>query len=178
MNKMENTNITTIKVNDVEYKVIKLLGKGKGGYSYLVTDGNKQYVLKQIHHEPCEYYNFGDKLQSELHDYETLFNLGITMPRLIAVDITNERILKEYIPGDTVAEELKAGHFEEEWIKQIEVMINILYKARINIDYYPTNFVFYNKILYYIDYECNKYMDEWNFENWGIQYWKVEAWKK
>ena len=63
MNKMENINITTIKVNDVEYKVIKLLGKGKGGYSYLVTDGNKQYVLKQIHHEPCEYYNFGDKLQ-------------------------------------------------------------------------------------------------------------------
>ena len=47
---MESTNITTIKVNEDEYKVIKLLGKGKGGYSYLVTDGNKQYVLKQIHH--------------------------------------------------------------------------------------------------------------------------------
>ena len=109
---MESTNITTIKVNEDEYKVIKLLGKGKGGYSYLVTDGNKQYVLKQIHHEPCEYYNFGDKLQSELHDYETLFNLGITMPRLIKVDTTHERILKEYIPGDTVAEELKNGHFE------------------------------------------------------------------
>ena len=177
MNKMENINITTIKVNEDEYKVIKLLGKGKGGYSYLVTDGNKQYVLKQIHHEPCEYYNFGDKLQSELHDYETLFNLGITMPRLIKVDTTHERILKEYIPGDTVAEELKNGHFEEEWIKQIKVITNILYKAGINIDYYPTNFVSNNKILYYIDYECNRYMDEWNFENWGIQYWKVEAWK-
>jgi len=23
----------------------------------------------------------------------------------------------------------------------------------------------------YIDYECNNYMDEWNFENWGIKYW-------
>ena len=22
-----------------------------------------------------------------------------------------------------------------------------------------------------IDYECNNYMDEWNFENWGIKYW-------
>ena len=64
-------NKTTMKVNEDEYKVIKLLGKGKGGYSYLVTDGNKQYVLKQIHHEPCDYYKFGDKLQSELHDYET-----------------------------------------------------------------------------------------------------------
>ena len=42
-------------VNGAEYTVIKLLGKGKGGYSYLVTDGAAQYVLKQIHHEPCAY---------------------------------------------------------------------------------------------------------------------------
>ena len=25
--------------------------------------------------------------------------------------------------------------------------------------------------IFYIDYECNNYMDEWNFENWGIKYW-------
>ena len=25
--------------------------------------------------------------------------------------------------------------------------------------------------LYYIDYECNDYMEEWNFENWGVKYW-------
>ena len=23
----------------------------------------------------------------------------------------------------------------------------------------------------YVDYECNDYMEEWNFENWGIRYW-------
>ena len=62
----------TLTVNDAGYTVIRLLGKGKGGYSYLVTDGAAQYVLKQIHHEPCEYYTFGDKLQAELRDYETL----------------------------------------------------------------------------------------------------------
>lgn len=39
------------------------------------------------------------------------------------------------------------------------------------IDYFPTNFVLQNEVLYYIDYECNDYMDEWNFENWGIKYW-------
>ena len=52
-----------LKVNDKEYKIIKLLGKGKGGYSYLATDGEKQYVLKQIHHEPCSYYQFGNKTE-------------------------------------------------------------------------------------------------------------------
>ena len=28
-----------------------------------------------------------------------------------------------------------------------------------------------NEQIFYIDYECNNYMDEWNFENWGIKYW-------
>ena len=56
LKKMKDSDVNTMTVNDVEYSVLRLLGKGKGGYSYLVTDGSKQYVLKQIHHEPCEYY--------------------------------------------------------------------------------------------------------------------------
>ena len=39
-------------VNGKSYTIIKLLGKGKGGYSYLAESGNNRYVLKQIHHEP------------------------------------------------------------------------------------------------------------------------------
>ena len=123
----------TMTVNGAEYTVLHLLGKGKGGYSYLVTDGTTQYVLKQIHHEPCEYYTFGDKLRSELRDYETLRKIGIPMPRLLAVDTTQERILKEYIAWQTVAE------------------------------------------LYYIDYECNAYMEQWDFEHWGTQYWTAHT---
>lgn len=91
----------TLTVNGTGYAVLQLLGKGKGGYSYLVTDGAAQYVLKQIHHEPCDYYTFGDKLRSELWGYETLQKLGIPMPRLLAADAPQERILKEYITGPT-----------------------------------------------------------------------------
>ena len=82
-------------VNDKSYGVIKLLGHGKGGYSYLVTDGTKQYVLKQIHHEPCDYYQFGNKIESEMNDYERLKKIGIRMPEMFEVDIQKERILKE-----------------------------------------------------------------------------------
>ena len=42
----------TMQVNGRGFSIIKLLGKGKGGYSYLASDGQRQYVLKQIHHEP------------------------------------------------------------------------------------------------------------------------------
>ena len=105
-----------LTVNDTKYTVLRLLGKGKGGYSYLVTDGRAQYVLKQIHHEPCDYYTFGDKLQSELRDYKTLRTLGIPMPELLAADVQQERILKEYIAGPTVAELLKAGQPDPGWV--------------------------------------------------------------
>ena len=43
--------------------------------------------------------------------------------------------------------------------------------AGLNIDYFPTNFVVNGGLLYYVDYECNGYMDEWSFENWGVKYW-------
>ena len=163
-----------LTVNDAKYTILRLLGKGKGGYSYLVTDGTKEYVLKQIHHEPCEYYTFGDKLQAELRDYETLRQLGIPMPQLLAVDAPQERILKEYIPGPTVAELLRNGRMESGWLEQVRAMCRLLYPAGWNIDYYPTNFIPYNGTLYYIDYECNPYMTEWDFAHWGAQYWTMQ----
>lgn len=158
-------------VNAKEYEVIKLLGKGKGGYSYLVSDGTGEYVLKQIHHEPCEYYTFGDKLASELRDYEHLRQIGIPLPRLLDVDREQERILKEYIAGDTIDRLVMRDEMCLEYYDQIRAMCAKLYAADTNIDYYPTNFVVRDGVLYYIDFECNQYMEEWNFENWGNQYW-------
>ena len=159
-----------ITLNNKTYDVIKLLGKGKGGYSYLVElDGNK-YCLKQIHHEPCSYYTFSDKLQSELNDYNTLKDL-IRLPKLIEYDKENERILKQYIDGKRIDELVKSDNITPDIMKQLYKFLDILYKNNLNIDYYPTNFIVEKGMLYYIDYECNKYMEKWNFENWGIKYW-------
>lgn len=158
-------------VNEKSYDIIKLLGHGKGGYSYLVTDGTKEYVLKQIHHEPCDYYQFGNKIESEINDYERLKKIGIRMPELLEVDIKNERILKEYIKGDTIYDYVLRNEMKQHFVDQMKEMCVCLYAANTNIDYFPTNFVVQDDKLYYIDYECNDYMEEWNFENWGIKYW-------
>ena len=160
-----------ILVNQNEYIVIKLLGHGKGGYSYLVEKDNKQYVLKQIHHEPCDYYNFGNKIETEINDYKTLLKTGIRIPKMIEVDIANERIIKEYIDGPTISELVENNLMKDIYIKQVKEMANIVYSYRLNIDYFPTNFIVQDDLIYYIDYECNQYMDEWNLENWGIKYW-------
>lgn len=160
-----------LKVNEKTYTVKELLGKGKGGYSYLVTDGNEDYVLKQIHHEPCDYYQFGDKMQSELNDYDRLLKIGIPMPKLLDADLARERILKAYIPGETIYRLVAEDRMEPDFLRQMEQMCSLLYPANTNIDYFPTNFVVNSGKLYYVDYECNDYMQQWDFENWGIRYW-------
>ena len=160
-----------LTANGKEYRIVKLLGKGKGGYSYLALDGDKKVVLKQIHHESCDYYQFGNKMEAEMNDYRRLRRIGITMPRMIDADAQAERIVKEYIDGKTVYEMVKNDELPGHCSTQIKNMCALLYPANTNIDYFPTNFVLQNEVLYYIDYECNDYMEQWNFENWGIKYW-------
>lgn len=161
----------TITALGKSYKIIKLLGHGKGGYSYLAEDGQKQVVVKQIHHEPCDYYTFGNKIEAERRDYNRLKTAGIRIPEMISIDTEKEVVIKEYIPGDTVSDMLESEENVDDYIPQVREMAALAKNAGINIDYYPTNFVVYNAQLWYVDYECNDYMEEWDFEHWGIKHW-------
>ena len=160
-----------LTVNGKEYKIIKLLGKGKGGYSYLAEADGKDVVVKQIHHEPCDYYTFGNKIEAERFDYSRLLAAGIRIPIMFDIDIPNERIVKEYIDGPTVMELVNQGPLSEDIIGQAREMSEKAKKIGLNIDYYPTNFVLQGGLIYYIDYECNPYDERWSFESWGIGYW-------
>ena len=161
----------TMTVNGTEYEILQLLGHGKGGYSYLAERGGQKVVLKQIHHEPCAYYAFGNKIEAESRDYPRLKAAGIRMPELFAIDTEAERIVKEYIEGPTVFELVRDGVSVEPYLKQVRETAAQAKRAGLNIDYFPTNFVVRDGILYYVDYECNEYSDAWSFENWGIKYW-------
>lgn len=164
-----------LPVNDATYRLLSLLGKGKGGYSYLAQRQGRQVVVKQIHHEPCDYYSFGNKIEAERRDYARLQNAGIRMPQMLAIDMTAERIVKEYIEGPTVAELVQAGISVEPYLPQVRDMAAKAMAAGLNIDYYPTNFVVHDGLLWYVDYECNDYREQWDFAHWGIQYWLSKA---
>ena len=161
----------TISVNNNDYHIIRLLGKGKGGYSYLVQKNSQFYVLKQIHHEPCDYYSFGNKIEAEYNDYNRLINTNLSVPRMIDIDFGNERILKEYIEGPDIATLVKKKLMKENYYSQIEEMAQMLKEQNLNIDYYPTNLIVQNDKLYYIDYECNSFMEQYSYHTWGKQYW-------
>ena len=90
---------------------------------------------------------------------------------MLDIDIENERVLKEYIDGPSIYNLVKSGAMKDSYLLQMKEMATAVYAAGLNIDYFPTNFIVQDDLLFYIDYECNDYMDEWNFENWGVKYW-------
>lgn len=159
-----------VKVGNMEIEIEKFIGKGKSGYSYLGADiKGRKYVVKKIHDEPCPSYTFGDKFQSEIDAYEKLKDL-IKIPEMICYSKEEEIIVKEYIEGDVMSSIIAGNGVEQTHIDSIIEMTKVLYPQKINIDYFPSNFVTGNGEVYYIDYEVNGYMDEWNFENWGIYF--------
>lgn len=154
-----------------KYRIIKFLGRGKGGYAYLAETEGRRAVVKKIHHEPCRYYSFGDKIEAEKWAYEQLRELGIRVAALIDIDEDAEIIVKEYIAGKTIFQLVRDGDSADIYLDQVREMAARAKEAGLNIDYFPTNFVIRDGLIWYVDYECNEYMEEWNFENWGIRYW-------
>ena len=170
----------TLLVNGKAYAVKRLLGHGKGGYSYLAERDGRLVVVKQIHHEPCSYYTFGNKIEAEQNDYKRLCEAGIRIPKMLDIDVGAERIVKDYIAGKTVFDLVKEDAMQSALLEQVRGMASLAKQAGLNIDYFPTNFVVSENVdsaglLFYIDYECNAYMDEWSFERWGIKYWSKTA---
>lgn len=97
--------------------------------------------------------------------------MNIAIPKLLDYDKDQEVIVKKYIDGETIFEMVKDDEDVSMYISQVRLMGLAVRKRGLNIDYFPTNFVVNRGLIYYIDYECNDYMDEWSFDNWGIKYW-------
>lgn len=164
-----------IKIEGSEYTVLHLLGKGKGGYSYLAKRDDSLVVLKCIHHEPCDYYTFDNKMESELRDYKTLKQVGINIPTMLAYDKEREIIVKTYIDGPTIKEAIDNKIDISKYIQIAKRFAKLAKQNGINIDYYPTNFIITGETLFYIDYECNLYDPRWDFDHWGITHWRTST---
>ena len=158
-------------VKGKQYIVISKLGQRKGGYSFLVECEGRQFVLKKYHDEIDSHNKLSNRIQSEHEAYMFLSSLNLPIPKMYDIDFQQEIIIKEYIEGDSIYDLVLHDKMKKDYIDQMKEICKVLYANNINIDYFPTNFVVRNDVIFYIDYDCNKYVDEWNFENWGIKYW-------
>ena len=61
-----------IKINKIDTSLgqvtlLRKIGKGKSGYSFLAGLNDQLVVFKRMHNEPCPYYTFSDnKVQLEV----------------------------------------------------------------------------------------------------------------
>ena len=150
-----------------DYRIIKFLGRGKSAYSYLVEKNDVFYVYKQMHQEKIDYYHFDDKLEHELSAYKVLKDSSIRIPKLISYDQEKQYLIKEYIDGPTLAEYISKGTFDINAYLTLYTHAMVLEKRKINIDYFPTNFIYKDGEIIYIDYEINEYQSAWDFIHWG-----------
>ncbi len=159
-------------MNRKDLQIIKHIGKGKSGNSYLCEFGSSQVVLKEMHDEKVDYYHFAkSKIEHELDSYRRLEPLGIKMPQLLSSSLKESYLIKEYIGGKTATELITENSIDQGHISKMLEIENLCRASGINIDYFPSNFVIAGSDVYYVDYEFNEYSEEWNFSNWGIFYW-------
>lgn len=156
--------------------LLRPLGKGKSGYSFLAQVNDQLVVFKRMHNEPCPYYSFSDnKVQLEVLAYQRLKAVGVPIPELITYDLEGQYLVKAYVDGVVGHEWVARGGQDEAIIAQLFSMASKLRTHALNIDYFPPNFVIAGENLYYIDYETNPYSDEWSLDQWGIYYWANQA---
>ncbi|MBN1217020.1 MAG: hypothetical protein JXA99_16480 [Candidatus Lokiarchaeota archaeon] len=160
-----------ISIKNENYKIIKILDTGKSGSSYLISNDKIKYVLKEFRKIEYSYIKFEELLSKELSSYKVLKSIEIPIPNLIDYNEEEKYLVKEYIEGKIATELIAENILNENILKQLFQIVKIAYANSLNIDYYPKNFVYNNKRLYYIDYEIQPFTKEWNFENWGIYYW-------
>lgn len=163
----------SITTNFGNLEIVKFLGKGKSGYSYIAKNLDMQYVVKLMHYEACAYYSFGDanKVELEVSAYKILDKSGIKIPKLLDVNIEKNYLVKEYIEGDLVTELIVKDALPDLCVEQVCCMSESLKSQGLNIDYFPDNFVLRDSVLYYVDYEHNHYDAKWDLANWGLFYW-------
>lgn len=148
------------------------LGKGKSGVSYLAELNGQEVVYKIMHDEPCPYYTFsGNKVALEVNSYKVLNECGILIPELICFDEEKNYLIKSFIDGKCGHTWVAEGNDDDKIIEQLFSVYKKVKIKEINIDYFPANFVISHNLLYYIDFEINKYDYLWGLEEWGIYYW-------
>jgi len=162
--------VNKIIANGISYEILEQIGKGQAGYSYLIKNNNDYYVLKQFYDDNNIKINIQKKYYEEVKAYQILSDIEIPIPKIIFKNKSEYYYIKEYIEGESLAYIIAKEKLNEKHIDQILIMCKKIYAKNLMLDYFPTNFIEKNDILYYIDFGCGKYTDDWNFENNGIYF--------
>lgn len=151
-----------VQVNRTKYTILRSYGHRKDGYLYLVSNGETMFMLKE----------YDENILSKVEqNYNTLHSLGIPMPKLIEMDQEKKIIIKECIDGKSAYTLLQNNKLYDTYLDQLRNMASIVETKGICIDYFPTQFVCENNILYYTHYGIVEGKEENTFQACVKKYW-------
>ncbi len=150
-------------INNEKYLFLKDLEEDFGGKGLIFSNkkGNK-IVYKELSKEE---YNH------ELYSYERLTSLDIAIPKLIEHNDKNLYIIKEYIEGISPLKLIAEEKLEKKVLLSLFKLAELLNSDNLDINYFPTNFIYKNNSLIYVYYHVKSYNESTTFRDNGIYYW-------
>ncbi len=156
-------------------KRIRQIGQGKSGKVYLYEGEGLSYAVKHYAYETLDpmivSIPLEDVLEFELRSYKILNTLGIPVAPLIGFDASKQILVKAFIKGDNIIDVIAENKVTPAIFDLIFNISDCVSSAGYNIDYFPANFIVEGEKMCYVDYEINRFEQEWCFEDWGIYYW-------
>ena len=133
-------------------------------YSFKVSLGDKFFILNKFASKSKSFKDF-------LYAAKKLGNCGVRVPKVVGKDKKQGIILVEYIDGNTVFDELRLHDLEDDIYKQAFEINAHAKSGRLGLYFNPQNFVYYNKVLYYMPFTFETYSKELDLSTEQIYHW-------
>ncbi|MFA5283705.1 MAG: hypothetical protein WC366_04295 [Bacilli bacterium] len=154
-----------ITIKRKRYEIGKLFCQTDESTIHFVYTKGREYLLVRY----FKNYDFA------MNDYKRLAKAGINVPRIIANDKKEHLVVKEYIGGPTVLDELIINDLSDHYFEELFLAYRFCRFSKINLNYLPENFSMKNGKLFYVSNDVADYSPQRNLENWGIRYWIYTA---
>jgi serine/threonine protein kinase len=142
-----------------EYEVIKKLGEGASGITYLVASNNEKFVLKELKISNADNWKIIDRFKKEIENLKSLNHKNIPKYIDFIEDENNISYIQEYIDGESLENLIKKEiSISQEELKSYLLQalnilnyINNLPTPLIHRDISPKNIIISNNQLFLID---------------------------
>ena len=145
------------------YKVISLLKEDELFKSYKCEYKSETKFVKVFSDKPA--------FLADQANYKALKKCGIKMPKLQKVDKNSLILVYEFIEEETAFDALLKHDLEDVYFDKLFEMYRFARFSKIELDYFPTNFVIHKGELYYLSHFFSEQNKDKNLENFGIFYW-------
>ncbi|MCF0117284.1 MAG: hypothetical protein HUJ61_04455 [Bacilli bacterium] len=146
-----------------EYFIDKVVKISDYHTSYICIFKNKKFFIRK----------FKDSVVFNrcIDDYKKIKKIGICIPKMLKIDKKEMSIIYEFIDAEDCARILTNIDIDDAIFEKLFLLRRFARFSKVDLNYLPENFKYYNGELYYMSYEFFKESQEKSLEDYGMYYW-------